>query len=78
MLAIVGILVVFGAVVGGYLLEQGNMLVLLQPAELLIIAGAALGTALISNRPHILKKIVKGIGGVFAGSGFTTSDAPLA
>jgi chemotaxis protein MotA len=72
MFAIVGIVVVFGAVVGGYLLEKGNILVLLQPAELVIIAGAALGTVLISNRPHILKKIVTGIGGVFAGAGFTT------
>ena len=72
MFAIVGIVVVFGAVVGGYLLEKGNILVLLQPAELVIIAGAALGTVLISNRPHTLKKIVQGIVGVFAGTGFTT------
>ena len=72
MFAIVGILVVFGAVVGGYLLEKGNILVLLQPAELVIIAGAALGTVLISNRPHTLKKIMQGIMGVFAGAGFTT------
>ena len=69
MFAIVGIVVVFGAVVGGYLMEKGNILVLLQPAELVIIAGAALGTVLISNRPHILKKIVQGIAGVFARSG---------
>jgi chemotaxis protein MotA len=73
MFAIVGILIVFGAVVGGYLLEKGNILVLLQPAELVIIAGAALGTVLISNRSHTLKRIVKGIGGVFAGSAFTTT-----
>ena len=72
MFAIVGILVVFGAVLGGYLLEKGNILVLLQPAELVIIAGAALGTVLISNRPHVLKKIVKGLRGVFAGAGITT------
>src|SRR5271157_2799262 len=72
MFAIVGILVVFGAVVGGYLMEKGNILVLLQPAELVIIAGAAMGTLLISNRPHILKGIVKGIGGVFGESEFST------
>jgi chemotaxis protein MotA len=72
MFAIVGIVVVFGAVVGGYLLEKGNILVLLQPAELVIIAGAALGTVLISNRPHTLKRIVQGIAGVFGEAGFTT------
>jgi chemotaxis protein MotA len=72
MFAIIGIVVVFGAVVAGYLMEKGNILVLLQPAELVIIAGAAMGTLLISNRPHILKDIVKGIKGVFAESEFGT------
>ena len=55
MVAIVGILVVFGAVVGGYLMEHGNLRVLLQPAELLIIGGAAAGTVLIANPLHMLK-----------------------
>jgi hypothetical protein len=39
MFAIIGILVVFDAVVGGYLMERGNLKVLVQPAELLIIGG---------------------------------------
>jgi chemotaxis protein MotA len=72
MFAIIGIVVVFGAVLGGYLMEKGNVLVLLQPAELVIIAGAAMGTVLISNRTHILKGIVKGITSVFAESEFST------
>jgi chemotaxis protein MotA len=38
MFAIIGIVVVFGAIVIGYLLEHGNIRVLLQPAELLILA----------------------------------------
>jgi chemotaxis protein MotA len=71
MFSIIGILVVFGAVVGGYLMEKGNLLVLLQPAELIIIGGAAAGTVLVANPPQILKKIGQGIGGVFAGSKFT-------
>ena len=65
MFSIIGILVVFGAVVGGYLMEKGNLLVLVQPAELLIIGGAAAGTVLIANPLHILKKILGGITGVF-------------
>ncbi len=71
MFAIIGILVVFGAVVGGYLMEKGNLLVLLQPAELVIIGGAALGTVLIANPPHILGKIGKGMAGAFKGSRYT-------
>ena len=49
MFIIIGILVVLGAVAGGYLMEHGNLKVLIQPAELLIIGGAAMGTVLIAN-----------------------------
>jgi len=68
MFAIIGILVVFGAVLGGYLMEHGNVRVLLQPAELLIIAGAGSGTILIANPLHILKQIAGGVGVIFKGS----------
>ncbi len=71
MFSIIGILVVFGAVAGGYLMEKGNMMVLLQPAELIIIGGAAVGTVLVGNPPYILKAIVGGITGVLKGSGYT-------
>jgi chemotaxis protein MotA len=70
MFAIVGILVVFGAVVGGYLLEHGNIMVLLQPAELLIIGGAAAGTILVANPPNVLKGIAAGMIAVFGSSKF--------
>ncbi|HEY7096410.1 MAG TPA: flagellar motor stator protein MotA [Terriglobales bacterium] len=71
MFAIIGIIVVFGAVAGGYLMEHGNLRVLLQPAELVIIGGAAAGTVLVANPLHILKQIVGGILGAFKGSKFT-------
>jgi chemotaxis protein MotA len=70
MFAIIGIVVVFGCVVAGYLMEHGNLRVLIQPAELVIIGGAAIGTVLIANPLHILKKIAGGIGSVFGGSKF--------
>ena len=71
MFAIIGIVIVFGCVLGGFLMEHGNIRVLIQPAELLIIGGAASGTVLIANPLHILKQIAGGIGGVFGGSKFT-------
>src|ERR1700747_2917903 len=71
MFAIIGILVVFGAVVGGYLMEHGSLKVLMQPAELLIIGGAAAGTVLLANPLHILKHIAVGAMAVFKGSPFT-------
>ena len=60
MFSIIGIVVVFGAVVAGYLMEHGNLKVLMQPAELIIILGAAIGTVLIANPMHILKKNRRG------------------
>jgi chemotaxis protein MotA len=71
MFTIVGILVVFGAVLAGYLMEHGPLAVLIQPAELIIIGGAGIGTVLIANPMHILKKIVGGITGTLKGSSFT-------
>jgi chemotaxis protein MotA len=70
MFAIIGIIIVFGCVAAGYLMEHGNLRVLMQPAELIIIGGAAVGTLLVANPLHILKKIGGGIGGVFGGSKF--------
>jgi chemotaxis protein MotA len=68
MFAIIGIVVVFGCIVAGYLMEHGNLKVLLQPAELLIIGGAAAGTVLVANPLHILKEIATGLAGVFGSS----------
>jgi chemotaxis protein MotA len=65
MLPIIGMLVVIGAVLGGYLMEHGKIAVLLQPAELLIIGGAVLGTMLVSNPLHVLKELAHSIKRVF-------------
>jgi chemotaxis protein MotA len=71
MFSIIGIVVVFGCIVAGYLMEHGNLRVLMQPAELIIIGGAAAGTVLIANPIHILKQIGAGLGGVFGSSKYT-------
>jgi chemotaxis protein MotA len=70
MFAIIGIVVVFGAIVAGYLMEKGNLLVLLQPAELIIIGGSALGTLLIANPLHILKAMAGGLTSALKSSSF--------
>ncbi|HYP09175.1 MAG TPA: flagellar motor stator protein MotA [Bryobacteraceae bacterium] len=65
MLPIIGVLVVFGAIIGGYLMEHGQLGVLVQPAELVIIGGAVVGTMLISNPVYVLKALGGGVGRVF-------------
>jgi chemotaxis protein MotA len=71
MLALIGIVIVLGAIAGGYLMEHGKLLVLLQPAELVIILGAAIGTVVIANPLPTLIAMVKGALGVVTGGGFS-------
>jgi chemotaxis protein MotA len=71
MFAIIGIVVVFGAVLGGFLMEKGPVAVLMQPSEFLIIAGAALGTLLAANPLHVIKKIVSSLFMVIKGSKYS-------
>jgi chemotaxis protein MotA len=70
MFAIIGIVLVFGAVIGGFLMEKGHIAVLVQPAEMLILVGAAVGTLLVANPMHIIKGVVGGLLGVLKGSKF--------
>ncbi len=68
MLAIIGILVVLGSVVGGFLMAKGKLLVLYQPPEFVVIGGAALGTMLIANPLPIMISMMKGSVRVFGGT----------
>jgi chemotaxis protein MotA len=68
MFSLIGIVIVLGSVVGGFLMEKGKLPVLLQPSEFITIAGAALGTVLVANPWHVLKGIVAGLAGVLKGS----------
>jgi chemotaxis protein MotA len=72
MFSIVGILIVFGAVLGGFLMEKGPLAVLMQPSELLIIGGAAIGTMLAANPMYVIKKIFAGLAQILSGSKFST------
>ncbi len=66
MLAFAGIVVVLGAVVGGFLLEGGNLSVLFQPGELLIIGGAALGSFTIASSAKLFKRSARDLWAVFS------------
>lgn len=71
MFAIIGILVVFGAVLGGFLMEKGPLLVLMQPSEFLIIAGAGIGTLLSANPLYVLKKVASGLVQILKGQSYS-------
>ncbi len=65
MFPIIGLIVVLASVIGGYLLEHGNMSVLFQPVELLIIGGSGLGAFIIASPMHVMKAVVSAFGGIF-------------
>jgi chemotaxis protein MotA len=71
MFSIIGLVLVFACVITGFLMEKGKLAVLIQPAELVTIGGAAIGTVLAANPMHILKKLVGGLLGVIKGSPFS-------
>jgi len=73
MLIVVGAIVVLVSVVGGYLMEGGNVLLLSQPAEFIIIGGAAIGSLLISTPIKTLKLLGSQCGRSF-GSGLARDD----
>ncbi|NGP18171.1 flagellar motor stator protein MotA [Devosia aurantiaca] len=64
---IVGVLVVFACVFGGYLGVGGHIEVLWQPFEFLIILGAAIGAFIIANGGPVLKGIPAMFGTLFKG-----------
>ena len=71
MFVIIGIIAVICAVLGGFLMEKGPLLVLMQPSELVIIGGAAFGTLLSANPLFVLKKIATGLLRVLKGTQYS-------
>ncbi|MBD7976868.1 MULTISPECIES: flagellar motor stator protein MotA [Pseudomonas] len=61
---IFGSLLIVACVLGGYALANGNLAMLWQPAELLIIVGAALGSLIVGNPKEVLIEMLKQIKGV--------------
>lgn len=68
---VIGLLVVLGSCVAGFLLSGGNLLALFQPFELLIIGGAALGAMVMSNPLAVTLNVAKSAGRLLKPSPFT-------
>ncbi|MEJ2119205.1 MAG: flagellar motor stator protein MotA [Alphaproteobacteria bacterium] len=68
MLVIVGAVIVLGSVLGGYVALGGHIAVLIQPFEVVIICGAAIGAFIISNPKAVLSKTMSAISSTLKGS----------
>ncbi|MDX1301086.1 flagellar motor stator protein MotA [Photobacterium sp.] len=53
----IGAIVIILCVFGGYVWAGGDLVAIWQPAEMLIIAGATIGSTIIGNPPHVLKEM---------------------
>ncbi|HQF53720.1 MAG TPA: flagellar motor stator protein MotA [Fibrobacteria bacterium] len=73
MLSIIGILVVTIGVLGGFVIAGGNLLTLFQPAEFLVLGGAAIGGMLICTPGYTLSATLKKIPRVFS-AGLNSQD----
>ncbi len=67
MFFIIGFLVVFGSVIGGYMLGGGHLGVLWMPFEFMIIFGAGIGGFLIANPKSVLSGVAKSFGAIMKG-----------
>jgi len=58
---LIGMVVTLGCVLGGFMAMGGHVEVLMQPWEVVIICGAALGTFLVANPMSVVKDAGKGM-----------------
>lgn len=76
MVGIIGIVIIFGMVFGGYLAAGGKMGIILKslPFEMMMIGGAAAGAFLIANSGSGAKHALKDVGKVFKGPKWKEED----
>jgi chemotaxis protein MotA len=76
MLPIIGIVILFATVFGGYILAGGKMGIILHalPHELLMIFGAAVAAMVIGTPGNVMKSVGGGLGKAFKGAKWKKQD----
>jgi len=73
-LSIIGYVIVFGAVIGGFVMEGGAVGILNQPVEFLIICGAGIGALVVGTPMKVLTAMVKNLKAAIGGNGYSKAD----
>lgn len=68
---IAGYIIILGAVIGGFIMAGGHVGSLVQPTEVIMIAGAAMGAFIVTNNGKVIKATLGALPTVFKGSKFT-------
>lgn len=71
MFIIIGIVIVLGCVIGGFLMINGPLGVLVQPSEYVVIGGAALGATIAANPIKFLMLVTKKLPAALKGSPYS-------
>jgi len=74
MFLIIGAVIVFACVLGGYAAMGGKLYVLWQPFEAVIIVGAAIGAFIIGNPKSVLARSGKALGHAMKGPKYSKDD----
>jgi len=75
MFIIIGVVVVLGSIISGYVMGHGNLAVLMQVSEFIIIGGSAFGSLLISVPVSTLKEIFAAIPKAISGHSESKEDS---
>ncbi|TCO83429.1 chemotaxis protein MotA [Plasticicumulans lactativorans] len=71
MFVIIGYVVIIGCIIGGFIIAGGHLGVLMQPVEILIIVGSAVGAFFVGNSMTVIKQTASGLAGCFKGAKYT-------
>ncbi|MBF0557217.1 MAG: flagellar motor stator protein MotA [Nitrospirae bacterium] len=74
MIPILGLLIVSIAVLLGYSMEHGNLRLLLQLPEIVVIVGAAFGGFIVAAPMRVIKSVCTGLKKIFAGNQYSKAD----
>ena len=74
MFTIVGLIIVFASVMGGFAMAGGNFAILIQPNELVVIGGAALGALIVSAPGNVRSQVMGAFKTAFTGKMPTNQD----
>ena len=74
MFVIIGIVVVIACVLGGFVMHEGPLAVLVQVNEFLIIGGAAIGSMLVGSPVRTLKHLIANLVTLFKGDPYTKDE----
>lgn len=71
---IIGVMIVIGSVLAGFMMHHGHLALLYMPSEYVIIGGMALGSLVVANPPRVVKGVFGGLVGLLKRGGKTKQD----